>query len=659
MNKKKILIVSFFILGIFTKINGQYNEPLKFPDENTVRILSETINTPYYEYTPFIMPDESTLYFQSDRPGSIGGYGDFDIWVSENKNNSFSIPINPGSKLNSKDYQGTPSLRINAENNLEIYYTIAQSPNQPQNTQTDLYYSVYKDGRWIEPIPLYTFNTPFHERMPSISRDGKTLYFSSDRPGGFGKDDIWVSFYNTDKKKWEKPQNAGDAINTISSEISPSAHPDNTTLYFASNKKESIGGYDIYVTQKLPENEWGQPKNLGKPYNTRYDEEYPSVTLDGKTMYFTSNRPGGYGKFDIYQADVPEHAKPKVIIYLEGRILEQLANSALNKGIEANITIKSRGKDYRNISTSLPGGKFDIPLQNDRIYLLTLSAAGFESKTVTVDLRDEHVSRVIEQNYFLKRIPEIPTNDKKNIRNKDVLVKIAFYDIKNNALKPLFESKQIMAEKEEIEKFSFDSMNQYYYQGYSKEELDMLINNASLYIHAQLDEFQEFEQTIKFSDIIKKKDNQYPKEVTIKITLNPDEDYIKKTLQDKKPVEEIYFPYNKHNMLSPNEKKKLDTIIANIKRQQPDQIILHGHADRTGPEDYNTVLSKKRALFIKNYLIKNKIPENKIVASWFGERKNIITPGKKYNASENRRVKIFFINKNTTDSSAAHEKQKE
>lgn len=640
-NKKTIL---FFLLNVFVFyfIFSQDYEPLNFPNNKSVQLLPQGINTPYYEYTPFILPEDTRLFFQSDRPGSMGGYGDFDIWYIHLSTENIPEPINLGTPLNNKNYQGTPSLRKNQNNELEIYFTQTEEKNDAPGTRTDLYYSVFHNNQWIKPVPLYVINTPFHERMPSISRDGSQIYFSSDRPGGFGKDDIWISSYNKDSKKWEKPINAGRQINTVYSEISPSSHPDSVTLYFASNRKDSLGGYDIYVTQKLPNQSWKNPTNLGAPYNTQYDEEYPTVTMDGKTMYFTSNRPNGYGKFDIYSGEVPEFAKPKVIIFLKGRILEKLDNDEIHKGIEANLHVYSR-EDNRNIASNLPGGEFELPLQNDRIYQITVSSPGYETSTFMVDLRDEHVTRAIHKNYFLKRI----TEGQKLEASAQFTLKIAFFDKEKETLKPILMAKINQNGESKAEKFWYNSMEGYYFRGYTHDEISSLIKNGTLELSAELDSFQSFHEILSFSNIIEEKDNQLPKEVTLKIILSAKNDNIRNLIKNLHPIEKIYFSYNRHNLISKTEKIKLDRAIQMIKEKNPNQIIIHGHADKTGPLEYNDALSKKRALYIKSLFIKAGLDENKIIAAWFGEEKSIYDANQKYNAAKNRRVEIFLIeNKN-------------
>ena len=141
-------------------------------------------------------------------------------------------------------------------------------------------------------------NTAYRETQPSITPDGRTLYFASDRPGGKGNHDIWVS-YKDSADHWTVPENLGDSINSSGTEMSPFIHPDNQSLYFSSDGLIGLGGYDIFVSRRNKEGKWRKAVNLGYPINTNRDEIGLIVNARGDKAYFASNIDKNQGK-DIY-----------------------------------------------------------------------------------------------------------------------------------------------------------------------------------------------------------------------------------------------------------------------------------------------------------------------------------------------------------------------
>ncbi len=161
---------------------------------------------------------------------------------------------------------------------------------------------------WSEPVNLGpVVNSEYNDQHPSISKDGLSLYFVSDRPGGFGANDIWVTQRATLDDQWGPPQNLGPSINTSSNDFAPNLTIDGHHLYMNSNRPGGCGGGDLYVARRRNKHDdfgWNPPVNLGCTVNTIYDEAGPTFFEDEatgvQTLYLTSNRPGGLGDFDIY-----------------------------------------------------------------------------------------------------------------------------------------------------------------------------------------------------------------------------------------------------------------------------------------------------------------------------------------------------------------------
>lgn len=312
-------LIALAIMGISSLAIYGAPKPKRTP---MVENLGPLVNTPLKEYAPVITPDEKYLFFESDRQPSTGPKGDNDLWFSKNTAKTrgvdepvFEKPAPMGSPINTDKWEGQPSLRALPDGGIEMFFSSVASERRSGPALSNLYHAIWRNGKWLEPVPLTELNTDFHDRMPAISVDGQFLFFSSDRPGGKGGDDIWVSKRDNASGQWGEPKNVA-AINSESSEITPSLHSNGKMLYFSSNAAGGLGGYDLYVTKAeaslsetttpdLAGEAWLKPENLGTPFNSEFDDQYPSVIASGQRLYFVSNRPGGQGLFDIYRARLP------------------------------------------------------------------------------------------------------------------------------------------------------------------------------------------------------------------------------------------------------------------------------------------------------------------------------------------------------------------
>ena len=183
-------------------------------------------------------------------------------------------------------------------------------------------------------------NSRFWDSQPSLSADGRMLYFASTRSGGLGGSDIWISSRNSDGT-WSIPVNAGNRINTRSREESPFIHADGSTLYFRSNGHRGLGGFDIFVSSSV-NNQWTDPKHLGSPINSTENDGALIVSLDGLRGYFATDAFEGGAKdhIDIFEFSLPEDFRPKPMTYLKGRII------GYNKlPLQASITVHDLDND--------------------------------------------------------------------------------------------------------------------------------------------------------------------------------------------------------------------------------------------------------------------------------------------------------------------------
>ena len=189
----------------------------------------------------------------------------------------------------------------------------------------DIYYLIRHGNGWSFPMhPEAPLNTRFWESNPSLSSDGHTLYFCSNRPGGVGGMDIWkcrVKQQSDGTLFFYQAEDLGKPINTPEDETSPFIHPDNKTLYFSSNGHLGMGGQDIFVTRKDKNGTWQQPENMGYPINSHDDEQGFSTDAEGKIGYYSSNGIDSQNhKQQIYRVVLPEADRPQAMQCRHGNV---------------------------------------------------------------------------------------------------------------------------------------------------------------------------------------------------------------------------------------------------------------------------------------------------------------------------------------------------
>jgi len=235
----------------------------------------------------------------------------------------------------------------------------------------DIYQAFRKGNKWGMPRNLGgPVNSSKWESQPSISADGKTLYFVSNRSGGSGGMDIWVTQL-APNNEWTIPRNLGDKINTPFSEETPFIHPDGKTLYFTSDGHVGMGEKDIYVTRKDADGTWSEPKNLGYPINTWNDEQGLFVAASGENAYFSSDRKGGYGKLDLYSFKLYEEARPTRVTYVKGKVKDKETGKPL--GAKFELIDLATSEVVIESSSDQIDGKFLVTLPVDHEYALNVS----------------------------------------------------------------------------------------------------------------------------------------------------------------------------------------------------------------------------------------------------------------------------------------------
>jgi outer membrane protein OmpA-like peptidoglycan-associated protein len=336
--------------------------------------MGPNINTVYDEYWPSLSVDESIMVFTAQIPIDESNPKVFmnrqeDFFYSEFKDGRWQPAKNAGYPPNTSNNEGAQSISANGK---ILFFTACN--REDGSGRCDLYYSEKKGDQWTEPSNLgHPVNTSSNEKQPSVSADGRMLYFVSDRGGGKGGYDIWISRRNDDGT-WQAPINAGDSINSEEDEQSPFIHPDNQTLYFSSTGWTGLGRYDIFMSRKNDSNRWLPPVNIGYPINTWNNEEGLIVNAKGDKAYFSSDRLSGQGR-DIFEFELYNDVRPVKVSYMKGKVYDAETLQRLQAKFEL-IDLKTGNLIME--STSEPAtGEFFVCIPACADYALNVSKKGY------------------------------------------------------------------------------------------------------------------------------------------------------------------------------------------------------------------------------------------------------------------------------------------
>lgn len=403
--------------------------------KNPIRVFIDNvgpnINTQYPEYGAIISADESEMIFTSRGPNGVsltqvdpssGGYFE-NLFISYFKNGQWTKAQNMGKPINEeKDMDATAGLSNDGQS-LYIYRFTDKDGG-------DIWETHLKGDVWAKPQRMSNkINSDFHESSVTLSPDNKTLYFVSDRPGGFGGKDIWKTTMN-DKGKWNDAVNLGPTINTQWGEEGIDMLPDGKTLYFSSQGHKTMGGYDIFKTE-LTNGQWSEPENIGYPVNTPDDDVFFVMNASGKHGYYASIQKGGYGEKDIYMitflgpekpvalsdednllagstASVADVMAQAVTVHttkttlLKGIIYDSVSKAPLEASIELVDNVKNQ--IIASFTSNSKTGKYLVSLPSGVNYGIAVKAPNYLFYSANFNLPDTAAYQVVERNIPLQSI---------------------------------------------------------------------------------------------------------------------------------------------------------------------------------------------------------------------------------------------------------------
>ena len=332
--------------------------------------LGDSINTSSSEYYPSITINDSLFVFTRRGTGIREDFVESTILPNHEYSKSKTI----SGSINEEPSKG--AINISQDGDWLIF---AGNFSSSGLGNFDLYISYQTPQGWSEPINLGPqINTEFWESSPSLSSDKNTLYFSSDRPGGYGGKDLYVS-HRLPNGKWSEALNMGSSVNTTGDELAPFIHADNNTLYFTSDGLPGYGGSDLFVMRRknAPDShrdEWNTPENLGYPINTIENDGSLFIASNGVDAFYSSDRADSRGGLDLYRFELRPDIRPARTLYVHGTVF----NKKNNKGIPATVELidNSTGQLSSKVQTD-ERGDYLITLPVGKDYVFNVNRKGY------------------------------------------------------------------------------------------------------------------------------------------------------------------------------------------------------------------------------------------------------------------------------------------
>jgi len=403
-------------------------------------VIVEGVSTVNDDYLPIISPDGTLAFFTQAYMKK-----DLNSIYSEKFTEEFTVARaldETGTKFSSGEplpypfntgkNQGASSITID---NSILYITICEFISRDYDN-CDIYYSLRRGNGWSELVNLGPningLNT--WESQPSISADGKTLYFASIRSDNINFDpdyptcDIWYSTKGDDGT-WSRAQNMGKGINTGGNEKSPFIHSDSQTLYFSSDGHKGVGGFDIFFS-KFRDKEWTKPINIGYPINTKSNDLGFVVNTQGTKAYFASNKLDGRGGWDIYSFELYPEARPEKVFVVKGQLIDNTGNAVTEATLEVrNVRTEEVSEGVVDSETGHYAVAVTVEQEKDDDYLMVVKKDDYSFTSALIEPDEETFVKPIEIDFEVK-----PIETGQSVELRDIYYATASYEIDRKSL---------------------------------------------------------------------------------------------------------------------------------------------------------------------------------------------------------------------------------
>ncbi|RAU83056.1 OmpA family protein [Pontibacter arcticus] len=475
-------------------------------------LLPATINKFGLQYFPYTTADQRSFIYTA-RAG-INPTQDENIFISKKKGEDWQNPVSISEVINTSANEGAATISGDGRT------LVFASCNRPDTQgDCDLYISLKTGEEWSKPVNMgTTVNSKAWDSQPSLSADGRTLYFTSTRGGGVGKEDIWVTYMAADGI-WLKPENLGRNVNTTARDMAPSIHSSGSTLYFVSDGHLGFGGLDVFKTTRTKGKNWSEPANMGYPLNTFADEGSLFISPDNKKGFY-SRQVGSdmaTASIQLYSFDVPaEWRSLENSTYAQGRVFDE----ATKKPLGAVVQLYDVASDslIQQVSSDKVSGEYTVVLTEGKQYALYVSAPKYLVNSLSFDYTSAKALTPVALDVYLKPV---------------------------------------------------------------KSGAAVVLSN-------------------------------------------------------------LFFDTNKYK-LDPKSKTELDKLISFIKQNQSIKLEISGHTDDVGSDQANLELSSKRAQAVVDYLVSQGVPKNLIVSKGYGESKPVKPNTSEENRQLNRRIEMRVL----------------
>ena len=527
------------------KIEGIENITDYYIDSALYQVTELSTNSPEADFAPSYFQEGIVFASARQRPALIKQKFKWnqkpylDLYYTAIDNGTFSKPLGLSNQVNSKFHEGPVTFSMDGKKMIFTRNNFLQSKtglSEDGIVKLKLYSAdISQEQGWTNIQELPFNSDQYSVGHPTLSADGKSLYFVSDMPGGFGGTDIYVSTYDT---AWSAPKNLGNNINSEGDEMFPFLY-DDQLLYFASNGYGGLGGLDIYKTWLL-EGEAPGVVNLGYPVNTTRDDFGMILDEFGKSGYFSSNRSGGTGDDDIYALVLNR-------IIVDAFLVDKATGEPILEGI---LFVLDKTTD-RPAPVLKRANMVQYDALPSREYEIKGSKEGYYDNTVLVPIGElepgtTHISVKVE----LEKIPEYPPLPPIDITSTDLLF------IENISGKR--------------QSFMLPGDSVYFYEG-NEDQLQTALAAKN----------------IKVGEVIR--------------------------------ISNVYFDLDKSNIRE-DARAQLDKLVSLMQAYPQMKLAMDAHTDSRQTDDYNDALSLRRARSTMNYLISKGIAKDRLTRAHFGER---------------------------------------
>ncbi|MES2394836.1 MAG: OmpA family protein [Bacteroidota bacterium] len=599
--------------------------------EHIVTNLGQTVNTPYDEFSPIISSDGLVLIFTSTRPilkediaKKVQGFENVYISYYNDMTWKWSEAKMLGETINQPGRNNSPIALSNDGQRMLLYR------GDPDG---NIYESVLNGEQWSEPVKLpEPINSSKHESTASISPDGRTIYFVSNRKGGQGKLDIWLS-HQDNTGTWGKAENLGATINTDDNEEGVFIHPDGKTLYFSSMGHNTSGGFDIF--KSIFENgSWSTPVTLGNSINTPEDDLFFTLTADGKTGYYSTAYLGNVGsKEETISKEKTATTDSLLRTILDAQILleEQIKRVQTAKLVITDLKQEKAQQVIRETQVQLAQMAQEVQKvikEAQALLVVNMGAAGASSDTISIISTGRNKAAVA---------PMAATMREGGYGKKDIY-EISFKNKKTESNLTLF--KGVVMDFETLDPIGTDieiSDN-------DKNEIiaNIQSNSATGKYLVSLPAGKNYGIAIKkqgylfFSENFNIPESEAFKEINKNIQLQ------KFSVGNKINLKNVFYDQGKAT-LKPESLSEINRIVNLMNLNIDIKIEVASYTDSEGSTESNLTLSQARSQSVLDFLFSAGISKDQVVAKGYGEANPIASNDTEEGRKLNRRTEIKIL----------------